>query len=452
MPAQGLQTDYLIVGAGAMGMAFADELLARDGAARIIMIDKHARAGGHWNDAYPYVTLHQPAAFYGVNSESLGPGGPALVSGTEVLAYYERVMEKLKSSGRLRFFPLSAWDGKRSFRSLADGEREYEVEVSRRLVNATYMNVEVPSIRPPRFAIDEGASVVPPNALHTLSAPPSGYVIVGAGKTGMDAVLFLLARGVDPDRIQWIMPNDAWLLDRAQLVPGALARQALAPFKAMAHADSLESLLRISEAAGGLLRLDPEIWPRKYRCATVSREELQSLRRIEKVIRMGRVQRIGAHEIVLEEGSIETEPDRLHVDCTADGLARRAARPLFGDGEITLQSLVMCQQVFSASVVGYIETNFASDSEKNALCDPVPHPNEARDFLMATLVTNANMQKWLRKFPRWLRKSRLSMLHHDSLFAYLKAGYQAQRLMAKSTANFEKIFEEEFPDLPFPAA
>ena len=104
--AEVLEADYFVIGAGAMAMAFVDELLVQDRDAQIIMIDRHSRAGGHWNDAYSHVKLHQPAAFYGVNSEDLGPGGDALVSGSEVVAYYERVLEKLKATGRLRFFPL----------------------------------------------------------------------------------------------------------------------------------------------------------------------------------------------------------------------------------------------------------------------------------------------------------------------------------------------------------
>ena len=95
-----LETDYLVIGGGAMGMAFTDELLARSPSDRVVMVDRHARPGGHWNDAYSYVSLHQPAAYYGVNSEKLGPGGAALASGTEVLAYYEQVIAKLLRSGR----------------------------------------------------------------------------------------------------------------------------------------------------------------------------------------------------------------------------------------------------------------------------------------------------------------------------------------------------------------
>ena len=36
----------------------------------------------------------------------------------------------------------------------------------------------------------------------------------GAGKTGIDAVLFLLNQNVDPNKISWVMPNDPWLVNR----------------------------------------------------------------------------------------------------------------------------------------------------------------------------------------------------------------------------------------------
>ena len=52
-------------------MAFCDELIAGTNAS-IIIVDKHHQPGGHWNDAYPFVRLHQPSAFYGVNSKKLG--------------------------------------------------------------------------------------------------------------------------------------------------------------------------------------------------------------------------------------------------------------------------------------------------------------------------------------------------------------------------------------------
>ena len=70
---QQLETDYLIIGSGAVGMAFADTLLTESDA-NIIIVDRHHKPGGHWNDAYSFVCLHQPSAFYGVNSKPLGGG------------------------------------------------------------------------------------------------------------------------------------------------------------------------------------------------------------------------------------------------------------------------------------------------------------------------------------------------------------------------------------------
>ncbi|MFZ4761055.1 MAG: NAD(P)-binding protein, partial [Burkholderiaceae bacterium] len=102
-----METDYLIIGSGAVGMAFVDTLLDESDA-HITIVDRHAKPGGHWNDAYPFVTLHQPSAYYGVNSTELGSrrkddSGPnaglyEMATGPEINAYYDAVM-------RQRFLP-----------------------------------------------------------------------------------------------------------------------------------------------------------------------------------------------------------------------------------------------------------------------------------------------------------------------------------------------------------
>jgi cation diffusion facilitator CzcD-associated flavoprotein CzcO len=66
-----LETDYLVVGAGAMGMAFTDTLVTETDA-QVVIVDRGHAPGGHWNRAYPFVRLHQPSAYYGVNSRGLG--------------------------------------------------------------------------------------------------------------------------------------------------------------------------------------------------------------------------------------------------------------------------------------------------------------------------------------------------------------------------------------------
>ncbi len=112
-----IDTDYLIVGAGAAGLAFADALIAASDA-DVVMVDRRHGPGGHWNDAYPFVRLHQPSAFYGVNSRVLGSDsidscGPNAgfyqrATAAEICDYYQRVLEEhLLASGQVRFFGMS---------------------------------------------------------------------------------------------------------------------------------------------------------------------------------------------------------------------------------------------------------------------------------------------------------------------------------------------------------
>ena len=54
--------------------------------ATIAIVDRYHRPGGHWNVAYPFVRLHQPSSFYGVNSRVLG---------TEAIDAYARFLSRL---------------------------------------------------------------------------------------------------------------------------------------------------------------------------------------------------------------------------------------------------------------------------------------------------------------------------------------------------------------------
>jgi cation diffusion facilitator CzcD-associated flavoprotein CzcO len=90
--------DYLVVGGGAMGLAFTDELTANQPNAKVVLVDNRSRVGGHWNSAYDFVGLHQPSHFYGVNSVKLQKTDDPLelASKTEVLDYFQNVVEKLE--------------------------------------------------------------------------------------------------------------------------------------------------------------------------------------------------------------------------------------------------------------------------------------------------------------------------------------------------------------------
>lgn len=136
------------------------------------------------------------------------------------------------------------------------------------------MNVQVPSVRGPLFDVDDGVNCIALNQLPRVASPPAGFVVVGAGKTGMDTILWMLGNGVDPDHITWITPRDSWIIDRALIQPGLLANRAVEgqaqPFEAMANARNVTELFDALNHAGALLRIDETVTPTTYRCATVT--------------------------------------------------------------------------------------------------------------------------------------------------------------------------------------
>jgi len=316
-------------------------------------------------------------------------------------------------SGRVRFFPNCEYAGNSSFASNVSGE-QFTVTSGHKVVDATYMNVSVPSMRPPAYDVADAVTCVPVNDLPKHAAADRDYVIVGGGKTAMDAVLWLLANDCDPAAIRWIMPRDSWMLDRSFIQPGEQfaannLRFTLDPLKAAVAASDLDDLFARLEQAGSLMRLDPAVTPTMYRCATVTRAELEQLQRVTQVIRMGRVSAINAREIVLAEGSVPTAETTVHVDCSADGLANRPAVPVFAGDTITLQAVRTCQQVFSAAFLALLEATYETDDEKNALSTPVPHPNTHLDWLRTQMQSGINSFLWRQDeaLSSWLTEARL---------------------------------------------
>ena len=75
-------TDYLVIGSGATGLAFVDTLIAETDA-EVTVIDRSDAPGGHWLQAYPFVRLHS-LAYYGVTRRSarIASTWPARTPGT----------------------------------------------------------------------------------------------------------------------------------------------------------------------------------------------------------------------------------------------------------------------------------------------------------------------------------------------------------------------------------
>ena len=439
MPTQHLETDYLILGAGAMGMGFADVILSEDPAARIVMVDRHANPGGHWNDAYPFVRLHQPAAFYGLHSTSLGRGGEDLSSGANLVAYYRDAMDAFVRSGRVTFLPMSEYEGDGRVTSIVDADQVTTVTARRRIVDGTYSHVLVPSICPPRYGVDPEVTLVAPNELARIRRPWERYVIIGAGKTGIDSILFLLDNGVAPERIRWIMPNDAWLLDRGAMQPDLVLDSVVAMVQSIADAPGIQDAFLDLERQGIVFRLDEESFPAKWRCATVDRRELAELRRLQDIVRLGRVQHVGRDELRLDEGTIDVEPDTLFVDCSANGLAKRDPTPIFGPQRVTLQPVFMCQQTFSAALLAHLELLDLDDAHRNRICTPVPHPEHVLDLASALVTTSQNMLNCNRHMALWLRRTRLFLGHHAPAHRYLLGSGRLAMIQRRAAASMRRM-------------
>jgi hypothetical protein len=423
-----IETDYLVIGAGAIGMAFVDTLLT-DTDAQIVMVDRNHRPGGHWNSAYPFVRLHQPAAYYGVNSRELAQGGKDkvglnegmynLAGGAEVLAYFDQVMQqRFLPSGRVRFLPKSQVIGAYEVESLLTGRRQ-PVQVRKKVVDATFSGTQVPATTPPRYHVAPGVRCVALNDLVMLTQPQAGYVVVGSGKTGIDACLWLLEQGVDPDLIRWIMPRDAWLLDRANVQPGdeffmntcgIFARQ----LEAVAAAESAADLLHRLEAAGEWVRIDARVQPTMFHGATVSQAELAQLQRIQGIVRLGHVVSMEPGQIKLEQGDIALPADTLVVDCSAAGIPSSPAVPVWAGDRITPQWVRSFGTTFSAAFIAHVEATFDDEAQKNALCSPIVPPRFAIDWLRMLAVSMKNRQLWSRHpdLEAWLGSSRLNSLFH----------------------------------------
>jgi hypothetical protein len=311
---------------------------------------------------------------------------------------------------------MTEYLGDGRLRTLA-GE-DVQVTVRRRVVDATYLGVVVPSMRPPPYLVADGVECVAPNELPQKTFRDR-YVVVGAGKTAFDSCLWLLRHGISPDRITWIRPRDSWLMDRAAIQPGtAFAAHVMADFaaqiKASLKADSVADLFDRLAAAGSLRRIDESVDPTMYRCAIVSEAELAQLRRIDDVVRLGHVRSLEPGRIVLDEGTVEVSPSALHVDCTGDGLGKLPPVDVFAPGLLTLQPVRTCQPAFSAAVIAHVEVTKDDDAVKNAYCGPVPHPKVPLDWLSMTIAFNRNQLHWFddAEMMAWLSGARLNVVSH----------------------------------------
>lgn len=459
-----LACDYLCIGAGTSTLGFVDVVLSASKDKTFIIVDKHTAPGGHWTMAYPFVTTHQPAGIYGVNSEPLGKkfeNGRELLdiddlaTGEEIVAYYRRVMDKFVATGRVRYFPKATYDFEVKTFVTQDGER---CSVSYGKLVTPESNVTVPSMRPPLFEVAAGRAVVKPvNSLP--NEEHEHYVVLGGGKTGADAVLHLLKRGVPLQRLKWVVPRDAWFnLREVYVANGSFLGSTLIILDSLLQNDSSLAAFLAMERMGLIGRLDEEIDPDVMKHAIVTTDELHLLRGVQTV-RLGRVRAVASEHIELERGQLPLENDTLLVDCTATAFAStRGDYAIFNPGHIRLSSGGTSLPSHSSARIGHLEATFETDAEKNAMFYlPQSAPGtgyvfDRADFiegLYAELKTSGTFSAHppSAKFLQNSRTEVMSMVHMT--VPMIKSMSPALHQLRKQAKAFiTKVEEEGWDDVP----
>ena len=237
--------------------------------------------------------------------------------------------------------------------------KSFKVEVLKKTVDATRMITHVPATRPPEYGVSDGVNLVPINKLAEIKSPWKRYVVIGAGKTGLDALLYLLDNNIDPEKIVWIVSNDCWFFSRDLFGDNLKNFPKVFPlfFGALIASEDVNDAYKRSEDVGQFMRLDKKIWPTKMRAATVSSSEMEKLRSITNVIRLGRVDRIEQDKIIFKQGdTVPTDNETFHIDCSTAGTNFPLVKEKIYDGNhIYLQMVQMPQPCTSGAMIAALE-------------------------------------------------------------------------------------------------
>ncbi len=383
------EATYLVIGAGTAGLSFIDSILTLDASATVILVDRNSQPGGHWTKSYPFVRLHQSSCSYGVNSLPLSnirdkKGNERfdvhdLASGQQVCEYYTAVIEQFRACGRVHIYFNCEYSKDDSGNHLVTNiDTNVVTRVSCMKLVVVHSNVLVPSMRNSSpFPIDSSINYAPLNELpvHVASNQFKKYVVIGAGKTGSDAITYLLRSGVDQSAIKWITSRDIWYFVRDGLWGGykTYRKDTMKLIDPLLKCKTLLDTFLQYEKDGIMARIDTSTLPEVFKGATISKSELAGFKSIKDIVRLGRVTSITSDEIKLEKGTVPLPAppaDTLFVDCMADldgsvyGYRIPEDFKIFDDNQINLGPPVVSFNLScSSAVIAYIESVFEDDSE-----------------------------------------------------------------------------------------
>jgi len=404
-------------------MPFIDTLLTEMPSAKIILVDKKQVPGGHWVDDYGYVRLHQPSLLYGVSSRQLEGNWMKVMlhkrtlpwnhraTKKEILDYFNSFVKDKVASGQLEYYPCCEYDFGQNisndihYFSALNGEKKYSVQVKVKLVNGILGECKIPSLCPVNFPVEEGIKLITPNDLfdlHTSKSPVAKkYVVLGAGKTAMDAVVYLQrTMKVSPNNIAWVISRDVWMLPRGNGSPWGWPQALLEN-----NGDFNKSAFAMEER-GQLVRLDKDVTPTVFKFPIIGKDELSLVRNIKNILRRGRVTaiRLNKDSASLEFGKDQdpwsTQKDGVFIHCTSPGPfnEKKDMDVFVSKNELKLPLLFAPPVSISMSCLGFLEAARSNgkldidfgrkliESENSTLSEPPSTTKVSENEVMRLLI------------------------------------------------------------------
>lgn len=221
-----------IVGAGYAGLnaAFvASHYLSAS--SRVLVLDKHRQAGGMWNDAYPYVRLHQPYRMFTAGNIpwSLRRERSYMATRDEVAAHlrhcFDVIARRFEMDARWGWEYLShSDDGTGVVVTARDPDGGVARFSAERFIDATGFDIEAHDPLP--LASAQVRSIAPRQLVESglLTDEHAAPVwVIGSGKTAMDTVV-AVARANPARTIGLVTGTGTYFLNRDRVCATGLQR------------------------------------------------------------------------------------------------------------------------------------------------------------------------------------------------------------------------------------
>ncbi len=129
-----------------------------------------------------------------------------------------------------------------------------------------------------------------------------------------------------------------------------------------------------------MLRIDRDWLPTMARTPTLAQWELDLLRSIENVVRLGHVRAVRRGRSSSTAGRWRSPGTQWSCTAPRAGLRDEPAVPIWGEDGIMIQPIRSGFPCFGAALAGYVEATRDDDEEKNRLCPSTPYGNSPPDW------------------------------------------------------------------------